>query len=65
MLAVLAKPGSRERRLAEISGLSITIVRGHLRNFVQSRAILAVEDATSRRYFPSSLRDLAPHDDPA
>lgn len=52
LAAVQAEPGSRERRVAEISGLSITVVRGHLRTFVEARTIRAVEDATSRRYFP-------------
>lgn len=49
--AVIAEPGARERRIAEIAGLSVTVV--HLRNFVQARAVRAVEDATSRRYFPA------------
>ena len=52
LAAVHKEPGSRERRVAEISGLSITVVRGHLRTFVEARTIRAVEDATSRRYFP-------------
>lgn len=53
LAAIIAEPGARERRIAEIARLSVTVVRGHLRNFVQARAVRVVEDATSRRYFPA------------
>lgn len=50
--AVLAEPGARERRIADATGLTVTVVRGHLTSFVRARVVRAVEDATSRRYFP-------------
>lgn len=52
LAAVVAEPGARERRISEVSQLTVTVVRGHLRTLVRSRAVRAVEDATSRRYYP-------------
>lgn len=52
LAAVVAEPGARERRISKVSRLTVTVVRGHLRTLVRSRAVRAVEDATSRRYYP-------------